>query len=94
MRNRQSNIVGTPEHERCKKQMKERQAKLVGTSEHQHRKQKMKSQLANVVGSPEYKKHKAKVCSKKLQNTNSASLKIDTFKKSNPRGTIFNMCSL
>ena len=81
MGNRQSNIVGTPEHERRKKQMKERQAKLVGTPEHQWRKQKMKSQLANVVGTPEYEKLKAKVCFKKLQNTNSASLKIDTSKK-------------
>ena len=61
--------------------MKERQAKLVATPEYQRRKQKMKSQLANVVGTPEYEKQKPKVCFKKLQNTNSASLKIETFKK-------------
>ena len=93
MRNRQSNIVGTP-HERRKKQTKDRQAKLVGTPEHQRRNQKMKSQLANVVGTPEYEKHKTKVWFKKLQNANSASLKIDTFKQSNPQGTILNMCGL
>ena len=91
-RERYASIVGTPEHDHHKQQMKmkNRQMNIIDTPDHECRKKRMKSNPAVTVGTPEYEKHKEKVkLKKKLNKSTPDSSKIQLFKKEIQEGPFF-----